>query len=190
MQGISLEKLLEKISRGEETWNLLSAKIHERTRFENFSDPAIDEDDLEQELKIKVLCKCQKEGEHWTDKKGDEIESKTGYFWSMYKFTCLELRRDSKRRVQNRCQVEIEEGADSNPDFTSSTEIKEVINFIWGYEPKNPNWKIAARLYYIKDLSIAEIAEIMQVAKSTVKSWLHRWRTAIKESLRRRGVFK
>ncbi|MEZ6064640.1 MAG: RNA polymerase sigma factor [Planctomycetaceae bacterium] len=42
-------------------------------------------------------------------------------------------------------------------------------------------------LFYEQQLSVNEIAEVMQVAEGTVKTWLHRARKQLADHLRRRG---
>ncbi|MEU8182520.1 SigE family RNA polymerase sigma factor [Micromonospora sp. NPDC049044] len=47
-----------------------------------------------------------------------------------------------------------------------------------------PKQRRAVVLHYLADLSVAEIAAEEQVAEGTVKSWLHRGRTALATQLR------
>ncbi|GAA4459494.1 SigE family RNA polymerase sigma factor [Phytohabitans houttuyneae] len=50
-----------------------------------------------------------------------------------------------------------------------------------------PRQRRAVILYYLADLPIAEIAQQENVAPGTVKSWLHRGRTALASHLRETG---
>jgi RNA polymerase sigma-70 factor (ECF subfamily) len=46
-----------------------------------------------------------------------------------------------------------------------------------------PRQRQAVVLHYLADLPVADIAEVMRVPPGTVKSWLHRSRTALAEHL-------
>ena len=49
-------------------------------------------------------------------------------------------------------------------------------------------YRICFILFYQQELSCAEVAEIMQCPQGTVKTWLHRARRKLADSLIRRGV--
>ena len=44
-------------------------------------------------------------------------------------------------------------------------------------------YRTAIHLYYYEDYSVKEIASLMRTTESTVKSWLHRARGMLKETL-------
>ena len=44
-------------------------------------------------------------------------------------------------------------------------------------------YRTAIHLYYYEDYSVREIATVMHATESTVKSWLHRARGMLKETL-------
>jgi len=191
-----LEKTRGKAAEREEVWSSILEGIREKVAFKRFLDPAIDGDVLLQELVTKILCRIQKQGKHWTDREGREVESKGRVLWRTYTFTFLELLRASKKewRQNSECQDEseispsLEEIPDPNSDFSVSIERDNLVYLIWGYNPPKAEWKQAARLYHQEDLSIAETARLMDATPSAVKTWLRRWRMGVQEFLRKRGV--
>ena len=67
-------------------------------------------------------------------------------------------------------------------DLTFETKEKSDVYFAVSKLPKK--YRTVIHLFYYEDMSIAEIAECMESKESTVKSWLHRARKMLEETLK------
>lgn len=51
-----------------------------------------------------------------------------------------------------------------------------------------PNQRACFEMFYLQELSVAEVARAMSVPEGTIKTWLHRSRKQLAERLKERGV--
>lgn len=89
------------------------------------------------------------------------------------------------RRARTPVPVEsLEAGrTDARPaQMSLSEELQRALEYL------NENHRTCFVLFYQQELSIAEIAGIMEVPDGTVKTWLHRARNQLADRLRERGI--
>jgi RNA polymerase sigma-70 factor (ECF subfamily) len=104
------------------------------------------------------------------------------WLWSIAYHKTMDFLRQRQRTWEH---IDFEDEAAATAEQGGALEAGLENEIVWSAVKKLPQpWPLAVVLFYREEKNIAEIADIMDVPENTVKTYLHRARQKLKESLK------